>query len=139
MARFRLAALFVTSILSTVSADAPVVSSEAGIFHGRYLPQFDQDLFLGIKYAPKPVRFAHATLSEDAPETHFNASQYGIECWAYGGDTMKLTAMPDGKTKIGEDCLHLNIVKPRTNETDLPVLFWIYGGGWLQGSTSDPR
>ena len=40
---------------------------------------------------------------------------------------------------MGEDCLHLNIVKPRTDQTHLPVLLWIYGGGWQQGATSDPR
>lgn len=115
----------------------PVVYSKAGIYHGRHLPEFDQDLYLGIKYAPKPVRFSRATLVEDSPTTNFNATSYGVDCTGYGSDTNTLVA--GGWTKLGEDCLHLNVVKPKTNETDLPILLWIYGGGWQQGATSDPR
>lgn len=124
-------------LLTSASAASPTVRSKAGTFHGRYLPQFDQDLYLGIKYAPKPVRFAPAELIEDAPYKHFNVTQYGLDCTGYGSDTNLLVAA--NWTKMGEDCLHLNIVKPKTKETNLPVLLWIYGGGWQQGATSDPR
>ncbi|KAI4913672.1 hypothetical protein J4E90_005392 [Alternaria incomplexa] len=110
---------------------------EAGIYQGRFLQEFDQDLFLGVKYAPTPVRFAPAQLAPDSPITYHNATQYGVDCTGYGGDTNTLVAA--NWTKLGEDCLHLNIVKPRTNETHLPILLWIYGGGWQQGATSDPR
>ena len=116
---------------------SPVVRSKAGIFHGRYLAEFDQDLYLGIKYAPKPVRFAPAESIEDTPKKHFNVTQYGLDCKGYGSDTNTLVA--GGWTQMGEDCLHLNIIKPRTEYKDLPVLLWIYGGGWQQGATSDPR
>ncbi|KAF1954903.1 lipase 3 precursor [Byssothecium circinans] len=122
---------------STTMAASPVIHSKAGTFHGRHLPEFNQDVYLGIKYAPKPVRFSPATLAEDAPGTNFTVAQYGVDCTGYGSDTNTLVA--GGWTKLGEDCLHLNIVKPRTNETKLPVLLWIYGGGWQQGATSDPR
>lgn len=136
------AQLFVLSCALTFVAAAgavsqPVVKSQAGIFHGRYLPEFEQDLYLGIKYAPKPIRFTPATLSKGRPKTHFSATQYGLDCMGYGSDTTRL--VKEGWTKLGEDCLHLNIIKPRTNQTDLPVLLWIYGGGWQQGATSDPR
>lgn len=123
--------------LSTATIQQPLVKSQAGVFHGRYLPEFEQDLYLGIKYAPKPVRFAPAQMSKDAPKTHFNATEYGIDCTGYGSDTTRLVR--EGWTKLGEDCLHLNIVKPRTKQEKLPVLLWIYGGGWQQGATSDPR
>jgi acetylcholinesterase len=98
------------------SALQPVVKSKAGIYRGRYLPEFEQDLFLGVKYAPKPVRFTPAQLAKDTP-----------------------LLIKQGWTTLGEDCLHLNIVVPRTEEKKLPVLLWIYGGGWQQGATSDPR
>lgn len=124
-------------VLASVVAKEPIVHSKAGVFQGRYLPQFDQDLFLGVKFAPKPVRFAPAALIEDSPHKYFNATQYGLDCKGYGSDTNLLVAQ--NWTKMGEDCLHLNIVKPRTKETNLPVLIWIYGGGWQQGATSDPR
>jgi acetylcholinesterase len=121
---------------STLAAH-PIVHSKAGIYHGRYLPESDQDLFLGIKFAPKPVRFAPAELIPDAPDTYHNVSQYGLDCYGYGSDTNTLVA--SNFTSMGEDCLHLNIVKPKVNEMNLPVLLWIYGGGWQQGATSDPR
>ncbi|KAI1539401.1 PnbA Carboxylesterase type B [Pyrenophora tritici-repentis] len=122
---------------ATLAATSPVIHSKAGVYQGRYLEEFDQDIFLGVKYAPKPVRFAPAKLVADAPEAHHDATQYGLDCTGYGGDTNTLVA--GNWTKLGEDCLNLNIVKPRTNQTGLPVLLWIYGGGWQQGATSDPR
>lgn len=124
-------------LLAVVAAKTAVVSSNAGIFHGQYLPEFEQDIFLGIKYAPQPPRFAPSTLALDAPHEHFNVTHYGTDCTGYGLDTNLL--VQQRWTELGEDCLHLNIVKPKTNETELPVLLWIYGGGWQQGATSDPR
>ncbi|NIB39015.1 carboxylesterase family protein [Pseudomaricurvus alkylphenolicus] len=35
-----------------------------------------------------------------------------------------------------EDCLYLNVFRPATKETDLPVYFWIHGGGNYEGSAS---
>lgn len=135
-----LPSLFAACLFVTTSAsEIPIVHSKAGIFQGRNLPTFDQDVFLGIKYAPKPERFTPAKLSKDAPSTYFNATQYGVDCMGYGSDTNTLVS--GGWTTLGEDCLHLNIIKPRIEEKHekLPVLLWIYGGGWQQGSTSDPR
>lgn len=132
--------LLAASLIALSSASHyPVVRSRAGIFHGRYLPSFDQDVYLGIKFAPKPERFAPAKLAKDAPSIHFNATEYGVDCTGYGSDTNTLVA--GGWTTLGEDCLHLNIIKPRVTDhkEKLPVLLWIYGGGWQQGSTSDPR
>ena len=135
--RLRRSWLAAVCFATPVLASPPIVHSQAGIYQGRFLQEFDQDLFLGIKYAPKPVRFAPAQLALDSSTTYHNATQYGVDCTGYGGDTNTLVAA--NWTKLGEDCLHLNIVKPRTNETNLPILLWIYGGGWQQGATSDPR
>jgi para-nitrobenzyl esterase len=37
-----------------------------------------------------------------------------------------------------EDCLYLNVWRPRTSETNLPVYFWIHGGGNTMGTASTP-
>ena len=42
---------------------------------------------------------------------------------------------PVGTSMVGEeDCLYLNVWRPQTTETDLPVYFWIHGGGNSIGS-----
>lgn len=37
-----------------------------------------------------------------------------------------------------EDCLYLNVWRPRTQERDLPVMFWVHGGGNNTGSANWP-
>lgn len=126
-------------------------------FIGRSLPEFDQEVFLGIKYADKPVRFTHSTLktayasndSDSGPVNRssasgavlYDASQYGYDCPGYGSDTT--TLLEAGLIELNEDCLNLNVVRPKREESGddelLPVMVWIFGGGWQQGATADPR
>lgn len=131
-------------------------SKDTTTFIGRSLPQFDQELFLGIKYADEPVRFTpselkttYASNDSDLGLAHhssiqgtvlYNASQYGYECPGYGSDTTTLLQM--GLIQMNEDCLNLNIVRPKKEAGSgelLPVMVWIFGGGWQQGATADPR
>ncbi|KAL2838405.1 Alpha/Beta hydrolase protein [Aspergillus pseudodeflectus] len=125
-------------------------------FIGRSLPGFDQELFLGIKYADEPVRFTPSTLktvyttndSDSGPVRSssaqravlYNATQYGFECPGYGSDETNLVEM--GLIQLSENCHNLNIIRPARDSKDdelLPVMVWIFGGGWQQGATADPR
>lgn len=59
----------------------------------------------------------------------------------YGHDCMQLPfpsdAAPLGNTP-SEDCLYVNVWKPAPADGPLPVIFWIYGGGFVNGGTSPP-
>ncbi len=60
---------------------------------------------------------------------------------AYGHDCMQLPApgeaAPAGTTARDEDCLYLNVWRPgHEAKRRLPVMVWIYGGGFLNGGAS---
>lgn len=128
------AVCFVHTVLSTPD---PTVQIPTGEYIGRYLPEFNQDVFLGVPYADKPVRFTPARLATGRAGTAQAAKGYGYSCPGYGSDTTNLVAA--GIIAISEDCLNLNVVRPSGENAGLPVLVWIYGGGWQQGQTADPR
>jgi acetylcholinesterase len=112
----------------TFAAD-PTVKISSGTYVGRYLAEFGQDVFLGIPYAAKPERFTPATLLVEGGGVK-DAKQYGYSCPGYGSDTRKMVA--SGDIVLNEDCLNLNVIRPKTGKDGLPVLVWIYGGGWQQ-------
>jgi para-nitrobenzyl esterase len=41
-------------------------------------------------------------------------------------------------TPPAEDCLYLNVWRPANGAKKLPVVFWIYGGGFVNGGASPP-
>ncbi|KAH9514795.1 Pyrethroid hydrolase Ces2a [Bulinus truncatus] len=87
--------------------------------------------FLGIPYAKPPVgklRFAK-------PEAHpalngvFNATNYGAAC-------IQPEYFLPPEVSLSEDCLFLNVfVKEIKPDARKKILFWIYGGGFLVGSS----
>lgn len=84
--------------------------------------------FLGIPYADPPKRWEYSTLYSGSGQT-INATAYGSECTQAGGGS--------------EDCLFLNIQTPYlpklgSTKNLRPVMFWIHGGGFNDGSGADP-
>lgn len=63
------------------------------------------------------------------------------ETTAYRNDCMQ-EPFPSDAAPLGtapaEDCLYLNIWKPAKAEGKLPVMLWIYGGGFVNGGSSPP-
>lgn len=47
---------------------------------------------------------------------------------------------PDQNYEVSEDCLYLNVYTPAERAGEkLPVLFWIYGGGFTGGYSAEPE
>ena len=63
-----------------------------------------------------------------------HADHFASDClqMPYGPRAFNMRSTPS------EDCLYLNIWKPSAHEGPLPVVVWIYGGGWVIGGTSAP-
>ncbi len=51
----------------------------------------------------------------------------------------QLQMLTRGQVMGTEDCLYLNVWRPRTEEKDLPVFVWIHGGGNSIGSSTMTR
>ena len=90
----------------------------------------------GIPFAAPPV----ADLRWRAPQPVSpwtgvkQATAYGHDCMQkpFGGDAAPLGTPP------AEDCLYLNVWKPAAARGKLPVMVWIYGGGFVNGGASPP-
>lgn len=90
--------------------------------------------FKGIPYAAPPV----GDLRWRPPQPAVKWS--GVhDATTYGHDCMQLPfpsdAAPLGTTPA-EDCLVLNVWEPEHRQGKLPVIVWIYGGGFVNGGSS---
>lgn len=92
--------------------------------------------FKGIPFAAPPV----GPLRWRAP--HPAAKWDGVrDASAYGHDCMQLPFPSDAAplgTPPSEDCLYANVWRPAAAKGKLPVLVWIYGGGFVNGGSSPP-
>src|SRR6185436_13496883 len=95
-------------------------------------------IFRGIPYAAPPV--GPLRWREPRPATAWTgvrpATAFGPQCMqARVFDDMVFRA-----SGMGEDCLYLNVwTSARSARARLPVLVYIYGGGFRAGDGSEPR
>lgn len=129
--------LFISSFGQGVYADtseAPVIRTRAGLVRGK--SELGVESFKGIPYAAAPV----GALRWQAPqrvqpwEGIRDASTFCADC-AQAGWPRNSGKLRDNTS---EDCLFLNLWKPTINKTQkkLPVMVWIYGGGFVGGGSS---
>ncbi|KIK54659.1 hypothetical protein GYMLUDRAFT_176940 [Collybiopsis luxurians FD-317 M1] len=119
---------------------APTVTVKNGTFSGLTVPSFKQELFLGMPYAQPPVgdlRFAAPLSLNTSFHGVRDATSYSPICIGYpsGG------ANDDAGFELSEDCLTLNVVRPEgvKEGSGVPVMLWIYGGGFIMGGSADHR
>ena len=90
--------------------------------------------FKGIPFAAPPVGDLRWLPPQPAPiwKGVRDASQYGHDCMQkpFPSDAAPLGTTPS------EDCLVGNVWIPRRQLGKLPILIWIYGGGWVNGGSS---
>ena len=84
--------------------------------------------WLGIPYATAK-RFRSPVLLPFDPDQPYD--QHGPAPFQ-AGDTSWLEA----ENGIGEDCLNLNIWAPEGIDEPLPVVVYIFGGGWMMGANT---
>ncbi|RPD53636.1 extracellular triacylglycerol lipase precursor [Lentinus tigrinus ALCF2SS1-7] len=87
------------------------------------------DFFGGIPFAQPPVgnlRFAPPVLMDGFGVDTLDATKFGAPCVQFN------------VAGVSEDCLTLNVFRPSgvSSNASLPVMVWIYGGGFLQGVSS---
>lgn len=90
--------------------------------------------FLGVRYA-NVVRF-----EPSQPESPWSGTRearaHGPICHQEPG--LIESAMGGSLPPMAEDCLSLSVHTPGDGRTGLPVLVWIHGGGFVNGSGSSP-
>lgn len=110
------------------------VKTESGFVEGA--AEGDVLSWKGIPFAAPPVGQLRWRMPQPAA-----AWSGTLPTVAYRNDCMQLPfggdAAPLG-TPPAEDCLYVNIWKPANATAKLPVLFWIYGGGHVNGGASPP-
>lgn len=128
-----LAGLLILTQLVAV-AGANTAQTESGMLEG--IQENGLTMYKGVPFASPPV--GELRWREPAPAAAWKglraAKSYAPACMQTG------VSMPgEAPPVISEDCLYLNIWAPaNTGPTALPVLVWIYGGAYANGSASMP-
>ena len=120
---------------SAATADDVRAKIQDGIVHG--FVKNGVDTYLGIPFAAPPVgHLRWQPPQPPAPWTQpLEATSFANHCpqpAIYSGFNTPSTT---------EDCLYLNVFTPKNTggrpASGLPVMFWIYGGGYVGGESDD--
>lgn len=117
-----------------VLAEAPTAQTKSGTVSGT--AEHGVVSWKGIPFAAPPIGDLRWRAPQPVP-----AWQGLRETTAYGSDCMQKPFPSDAAplgTPPAEDCLYLNVWKAEGAKAKLPVVLWIYGGGFVNGGSSPP-
>ena len=124
---------------AAANADPLLLPIAAGNVRGKLIHDGSVRAYLGIPYAAPPIgSLRWAPPQPAAPwKGVLNADQYGHRCL----QTHVFDDMVFQDASPSEDCLSLNVFVPTNARrgAGLPVMFWIHGGGYTGGGSSEPR
>src|ERR1700682_1412760 len=111
---------------------------DGGAITGSWAANASVRAYLGLPFAAPPV--GELRWKPPQPVTPWQgvraATSFGPQCLQPGGCPKSVYfEYPGGALPVNEDCLTLNVWAPAPAK-DLPVMVWIYGGGFQVGSAS---
>lgn len=123
---------------NSTPAPAPTAQTSSGMVRG--VAEGDVFSFRGIPFAAPPVGDNRWRPPQPLPPWKGvrDATRFGADC-AQMGFTPGVRTMSMSPAS-SEDCLYLNVWQPAGTASGarLPVMVWIYGGGFTGGSSSMP-
>ena len=138
--RWKFTCVFVAAVQLASAAVAQQVVTESGTISG--LRTNGVSAYKGVPFAAPPVGDLRWR-----PPVHAAPWTGTRKADAFAPACMQVGVSMPGETPptVSEDCLYLNIWTPAKAETKiktahehLPVIVWIYGGGYINGSASMP-
>ena len=123
----------------TSHADPLKVKTELGKVQGKTINNGKVNAFLGLPYAAPPVDDLRWKAPE--PPVKWKGTRDGTKFGAHCAQGRVFDDMIFQDSGPSEDCLFLNIYVPAgtNDQSKLPVMFWIHGGGFSGGASNEPR